>query len=79
MTADSYSDVFSIDLDRPFDEDIWVGDVVRSGSNFFPHFEVIAISGDKAWLRDIQNGADHLALLRRCRKLRRPSLALAAE
>jgi hypothetical protein len=79
MLPSSYSDVFSINHERDYEEDIVAGDLVRSGPNLFPHFEVIAVSGDKAWVRDVQTGADHLALLSRCRKLRPRPVALAAE
>ena len=30
---------------------------------------MIAVHGDKAWVRNVQNGTDHLALLDRCRKI----------
>lgn len=73
-----FSDVFSISHEREYDEEIQAGDLVRSGPNLFPHFEVIAVSGDKAWVRDVQTGADHLALLSRCRRILREQLALAA-
>jgi hypothetical protein len=79
MTLSSYSDVFSISHDREHDEHIEAGDLVRSGPNLFPHFEVIAVNGDKAWVRNVQNGADHLALLSRCRKIQPEPLAVAAE
>lgn len=79
MSLSSYSDVFSISHDRDYDEEILAGDIVRSGPNLFPHFEVIAVHGDKAWVRNVQNGADHLALLARCRKIQPQPLALAAE
>ena len=79
MSLSSYSDVFSIRHERDYDEEIVVGDVVRAGTNYFPHFEVIAVNGDKAWVRNVQNGADHLALLARCRKIEPEPLALAAE
>jgi hypothetical protein len=79
MLPSSYSDVFSISHERDYEEDIVAGDLVRSGPNLFPHFEVIAVSGDKAWVRDVQTGADHLALLSRCRRLQPQPIALAAE
>lgn len=78
MCLSSFSDVFSISHERENEEDIQAGDLVRAGSNLFPHFEVIAVNGDKAWVRDVQTGADHLALLSRCRKVRREPQALAA-
>jgi hypothetical protein len=69
VTLSSYSDVFSISHERDYEEDIHVGDLVRTGPNLFPHFEVVAVHGDKAWVRNVLNGADHLALLSRCRKI----------
>jgi hypothetical protein len=79
MTLSSYSDVFSIDHDRGYEEEIQAGDIVRTGPNLFPHFEVVAVHGDKAWVRNVQSGADHLALLSRCRKINGQTLAEAAE
>lgn len=81
MSLPSYSDVFSITHERPNDEDISVGDLVRTGENFHPHFTVIAVSGDKAWVRNVQNGVDSLAQLDRCRKIGQASsgVAVAAE
>jgi hypothetical protein len=79
MSLSSYSDVFAISHEREYEEDIRVGDLVRSGPNLFPHFEVIAVSGDKAWVRNVVNGADHLALLSRCRRIAQEPLAMAAE
>jgi hypothetical protein len=74
----SYSDVFDIEHDRDYHEEILAGDIVRTGQNFFPHFEVLAVHGEKAWVRNVQNGVDSLALLARCRKINGPTL-LAAE
>ena len=79
MTLSSYSNVFSISHEREYDEEIGVGDLVRTGPNLYPHFEVLAVHGDKAWVRNVQNGADHLALLVRCRKINGPVAAEAAD
>ncbi|CAN7228199.1 hypothetical protein LJR225_000920 [Phenylobacterium sp. LjRoot225] len=79
MSLSSYSDVFSIRHEREYDEEILAGDLVRSGTNLFPHFEVIAVHGDMAWVRNVQNGADQLAPLSRCRKIQSEALALAAQ
>lgn len=65
----SYSDVFAIEHDRPHHEVIQAGDIVRTGVNLYPHFHVVAVHGDKAWVRNVSNGADSLALLSRCRKV----------
>ena len=74
----SYSDVFQIEHDRDYHEEIHAGDVVRTGTNLFPHFEVLAVHGEKAWVRNVQSGADSLTLLARCRKIVAETL-LAAE
>lgn len=78
MTLSSYSDVFAINHDREHHEDIKAGDIVRTGQNMFPHFEVLAVHGDKAWVRNVANGADSLALLSRCRRIDLPAM-MAAE
>lgn len=74
----SYSDVFDIEHDRDYHEEIQAGDIVRTGQNFFPHFEVLCVHGEKAWVRNVQTGADSLALLSRCRRVGQETL-LAAE
>lgn len=79
MSLSSYSDVFSINHEREYEEDIRAGDLVRTGPNLFPHFEVVAVHGEKAWVRNVQNGTDHLALVSRCRKINGQPLAQAAE
>jgi hypothetical protein len=78
MYLSSYSDVFAISHEREYEEHIQAGDLVRSGPNLFPHFKVIAVNGDKAWVCDVQTGVDHLALLSRCRKIMPELLAVAA-
>ena len=76
MSLPSYSDVFSISHERGYEEQITAGDLVRTGPNHFPYFEVVAVHGDKAWVRNVQNGSDHLALVSRCRKINgQPPLA----
>ena len=46
-----------------------VGDIVRTGDNFHPHYRVIAVSADRAWIRDVQRGTDHVIPLDRCRPI----------
>jgi len=65
----SYSDLFKINLDREHEEEIQPGDVVRTGANAFPQYTVIAVNGDKAWVRNVQNGQDGVTLLSRCRRI----------
>ena len=72
MVRCSYSDVFSIVHEREVDEHIEAGDLVRTGPNMFPHYEVIAIHGDKVWVRDVQYGSDALTSLQLCRKINGP-------
>jgi hypothetical protein len=65
----SYADVWSIRLDRDHEESIEVGDVVRTGLNATPQFNVVAVSGDKVWLRNVHTGSDAIAPMSRCRKV----------
>ena len=69
MTPHSYSDVFSIAHEREHEETILAGDRVRTGPNLFPHFLVIAVNGDKAWVRNLETGADGITPINRCRKI----------
>lgn len=69
MSAISYSDVFELEHDDNGAEAIVVGDVVRAGPNLFPHFHVVAVSGDMAWVRNVQSGLNALMPLARCRKV----------
>jgi hypothetical protein len=40
--------------------DLCVGDLVRTGDNRYPHYEIVAISGNRAWIRDVQYDTDHV-------------------
>jgi hypothetical protein len=81
MTLSSYSDVFGVSHERDYDQEIRAGDLVVTGQNQHPRFEVLAVHGDKAWVRNVETGADHLALVSRCRHFAAAAegLALAAE
>ena len=74
MVQVSYSDLFQINHDREYEEDIQVGDLVRTGPNLYPHYTVIAVNGDKAWVRNVQNGLDGVTSISRCRKIQAESL-----
>ena len=75
MVRCSYSDVFSIVHERESDEPIEAGDLVRTGSNSFPHYRVIAVYGDKVWVRDTAYGSDGIVALNLCRKINGPATA----
>ena len=45
------------------------GDRIRTGCNFHPHYQVVALSEDRAWVRDLQYGTDHIIPIDRCRKI----------
>ena len=79
MSLSSYSDVFDISHVREHEEEIHAGDLVRTGPNLHPYYKVVAINGDKAWVRNVQTGADSLAFLDRCRLIDAPAIAIAAE
>jgi hypothetical protein len=72
MVRSSYSDVFAIRHEREVDEPIAAGDLVRTGSNAFPHYQVIAVYGDKAWVRDVHYGSDGVVNLNLCRRINGP-------
>ena len=72
MVRSSYSDVFDIAHERDFDEQIVAGDLVRTGANAFPHYQVIAVYGEKVWVRDVQYGSDGITNLSVCRKINGP-------
>ena len=65
----NYSDAFEIVHDQEQGAVISTGDLVRTGPELLPHFQVLAVRGDKAWVRDVANGSAHLALVARCRKV----------
>jgi len=46
-----------------------VGDVIRTGENFHPHYRVIALTEDRAWIRDTQHGTDHIVPLACCNRV----------
>ena len=46
-----------------------VGDLVRTGENFHPHYHVVAVTDDRAWIRDTQHGTDHIVPVDRCRRI----------
>lgn len=76
MAQISYSNIFAIDHERGYDETIQTGDMVRMGGNLFPHYVVMAMVGDKVWVRNVQTDADGIAMASRCRKINgEPALA----
>ena len=68
MVKVSYSDVYGIRHEREHDEPLQVGDRVRTGPNASPQFEVIAVDGEKVWLRNLDNGTDGVVPVNRCRR-----------
>ncbi|HEX8233010.1 MAG TPA: hypothetical protein VF559_06675 [Caulobacteraceae bacterium] len=56
-------------LEQAATSDIHVGDVVRTGQNRFPHYAVIALYDEMAWVRDVQTGAYGLTSLALCHKV----------
>ena len=46
-----------------------VGDLIRTGENFHPHYHVIAMTDDRAWIRDTQHGTDHIVPIDRCHRI----------
>jgi hypothetical protein len=48
------------------------GDIVRTGENLYPEYRVIATSEDRAWVRDVQYGTDHIVPIGTLVALRAP-------
>jgi len=48
---------------------IAAGDRIRTGDQFHPHYQVIALSEDRTWVRDLQYGTDHFIPIDRCRNI----------
>jgi hypothetical protein len=71
MQPCSYLDAFGVAA-PPADEPVRCGDIVRTGLNVTPEFQVIAVHEDKVWLRDLCSGLDALTALRRCHRLPTP-------
>ena len=74
----SYSDLYQIIHERDWHEDIVVGDLVRTGPNLYPHFTVVAVSDDTAWVKNVETGAQALTALNRCRRIEAQRAAKAA-
>ncbi len=72
MLQVSYTDLIEISAQHEGDEDVQVGDLVKTGPNLYPHYTVIAIHGDKVWVRDVQTLMDGLTNLALCKKINGP-------
>lgn len=42
---------------------------MRTSDNLHPQFKVIAVTDDRAWIRDTQYGADHVVPIDQCRRI----------
>ncbi len=72
MLQVSFTDLIEISAQHVGDEDVQVGDLVKTGPNLYPHYTVIAIHGDKVWVRDVQTLMDGLTNLALCKKINGP-------
>jgi hypothetical protein len=70
MKVMTYLNLFHVE--RPvYDEAIAVGDVVTVGADQFRQYEVMALRGQKAWLREATTGMDMIVVAVRCRLISR--------
>jgi hypothetical protein len=51
------------------DSAIGTGDVVHADGHRFPCYRVIALNGNRAWVRDVQYGTDHVVPIAGFRKI----------
>ena len=75
MVQTSYADVYGLEPHTADEDGLQPGDLVRTGPNLFPHFTVVAVSGDKVWLRNVQTGMDAITAHMRCRRINGPHSA----
>jgi hypothetical protein len=74
MTQRSFPDVSLMSDGCHLEDLISAGDWVTTGANVAPHYHVIAICGDKAWIRDVERGHDGITALCRCHKVEGPGV-----
>jgi len=63
----SYADLFGLKHEIPDWKPVHVGDEVVTGRNSGPHYRVLAVVDDKAWIRGLNRGHDHIVSVRRLR------------
>lgn len=69
MQATSYSAVFGIDHELDPEAQLAEGDMISTGRNAGPYFHVLAVDGDRAWVRNVQTAMDGIVDVKRCRKV----------
>ena len=67
----TYINLFHVDPPI-YDEQIAVGDTVVVGADQLRQFEVMALRGEKVWLRERITGMDRIVVAVRCRLVSRP-------
>ena len=60
---------------RPLEE----GELVRTGETFHPYYRIIAVRDERAWIREVQHGSDHVVPLDRCQRVAPPVSAAGRE
>lgn len=67
VTQVSYADLFGI-VHEERDEPLGEGDLVITGACDHPRYRIVAIQGDRAWIRS-ENGADYVVRIDRCKRV----------
>jgi hypothetical protein len=67
----SYADLFGLIREPSEQPSLAPGDVVATGDSDWPRYTVVAVSNDKAWLRDVHNLDDSVITAGRCRLIER--------
>ena len=70
MSRVSYADLYGLFKEPAQPEEISPGDVVRTGENNHPKYQVLAVQAGKAWVRNLDNAVDAIVDAARCRKIR---------
>jgi hypothetical protein len=59
-TADEIDWIY---LNADSDGDVRVGDLISAEAGGLPIYRVMAVRGDRAWLKDVDDGTDRVTLL----------------
>ncbi len=73
MLPHSYSGLSATSFVPEAEPELSPGDLVCTGFNVAAHHQVIAVYGDKAWVRDVRDGRDGITSLSRCHKVELPA------
>ena len=66
----SYGDVLGLNAPPEGDKDLQEGETVTTWHNSYPQYYIVAIRGNRVWLRNVYNHSDFVADIANCRRVR---------